>query len=69
MTREQAMRILLDKFHKSYLNGSNGSTLTAISVFLTWLYKHGWTVMSREELKRLEIIFRAEREDKHVKGL
>jgi hypothetical protein len=54
MNREQAMKHLPALFRKSYLHGSNGSTLTAISVFLSWLYKNGFEIRSFKELKRAE---------------
>lgn len=52
MTREQAMAKLPALFRKTYLSGGNGETLTAISVFLTWLYKNGFEIRSSEERKR-----------------
>lgn len=52
MTREQALKFLPDLFRKSSALGVAGETLTAVSVFITWLYQHGFTVMSRKEMTR-----------------
>jgi len=54
VTREQAMKFLPALFRKSYLNGGDGSMLTAVSVFVTWMYKNGYEIRSFKEIKRDE---------------
>lgn len=54
MTREQAMRFLPAMFRKAVLAGGDGSTLTAISVFINWLYKNHFMIVSRKEQLALE---------------
>lgn len=48
------MKFLPALFRKSYLNGGDGSTLTAISIFITWMYKNGFEIRSFKEIKRDE---------------
>ncbi len=54
MTREQAIKFLPALFRKTYLNGGDGSMLTAVSVFITWMYKNGFEIRSFKEIKRDE---------------
>ena len=54
MTREQAMKFLPSMFRKSALGGGNGSTLTAMSVFINWLYKNHFEIISRKERASLQ---------------
>ena len=54
MTKGQALEFLPALFRKSVLAGGNGGALTAISVFINWLYKNHFVIMSRKEMPPVE---------------